>query len=761
MKVKPFIPVLLALVFLCSLSLAQDMPKIVDVKISGNTNVSESAIMAKVKIRSGQAFSQQLIDEDIKRLYATGYFTDVAVEAKEATDGVVILFYVQEAPYINSVVFKGNRVFNEEKLKQWIKSKPEQFFDKWQLRTDIEEIRLKYQEKGFADVKIDYELDTDKSSGKTTVVIIVNEGGRVRIKSVNIKGVKAYKEKRILKLIKTRNKAWFRSGVYKEDVLKDDLSKIESFYKKNGYLDVKLGSEESYDKKGRMVLTLNIEEGKQYKVGVVELKGAEVFSDQEVKKSFAMKEGSVFSYESLKSDTQSLQDFYFDRGYIKAAIETVPAVNPETGLVDIKYSVVENDVNYVNKIDIRGNVKTKDVVIRRELKILPGDKFEGSKIKRSRQRLQNLGYFEEIDFDVASTDEKNKQDLSIRVKESKTGELSFGAGYSSIDEFIGFVEISQRNFDIMNMPTFTGAGQQISLRAEIGTIRNDYELSFTEPWIFGHPYLFGLDLYQHSRDRARDIGYAWDEERKGFALRFGKDISEYNSLHLRLRFDKIDISNVADDVSDSLKNEAGSKNIHAARLTFARETRDNVFDPRKGYYFSSSIENVGGFMGGNVDFIRQTNQFSYFYPVYGNWILNLRMNSGIIDKYGKTSTVPLYERFFAGGAYTIRGYDERSVGPKDTVKTTDPVGGEALLVGNLELTFPVYENIKGAFFYDLGNVWAKKSDFGSGGYKSSLGCGLRLKTPIGPISLDYGYPLDAESGDSKSGRVHFSMGHKF
>jgi len=761
LKVTKLIPSFLSFLFLISTSWAQDMPKILDLQIAGNKNVSESAIVAKIKVRPDQIFSQQMIDEDIKRLYATGFFTDVAVDAKEETDGIVIIFYVKESPYVDGVIFKGNRVLRDDKLEKLVKTAKGQFFDKWQLKTDMEEIKLKYQERGFAKVAIDYDLEIDPSNDKTTVVINIDEGERVKIRKIELAGVKAFKKKRVLKLLKTRTKTWFRSGAYKEEVFKEDLSRIEDFYKRDGYLDVEISDDSSFDKKRRMILTINVDEGKQYQVGDVSLEGNKVFPLSEIKSALKLDRDSVFSYDSLKFDTQGLQDFYFDKGYIRAQIETVPVINSETGLVDIKYSVVENEIHYLDRIDIKGNVKTKDVVIRRELRMYPGEKFDGSKIKRSRQRLENLGYFEEIDFDILPADEENKEDLLVRVKESKTGEFSFGAGYSSVDEFIGFVELSQRNFDISNFPTFIGGGQRISLRTEMGTTRNDYELSFTEPWMLGYPYLFGFDIYQHSRDRENDVGYDWDEERQGLSFRLGKEISEHNSLFLRMRFDKVDISNVATDVSSALTAEAGEKSIYAIKLTFARDRRDNIFDPAEGYYFSSSLENAGGFMSGDVDFLRQSNQLSYFYLIREKWVLNFRLNSGIIDTYGDTSSVPLYERLFAGGAYSIRGYDERSVGPKDTVKTSDPVGGEALLIGNVELTVPIYENIKGAFFYDIGNVWEKKDDFASGGYKSSVGCGLRLNTPIGPIKLDYGFPLDSDENDSDGGKVHFSMGHKF
>lgn len=765
MKVKIVIS-FLVLFSLSSLTSAQESSKgeektVLDVRVIGNKNVSSASIMAKVKIRPGQVYSPQLIDEDIKRLYATGFFTDVAVDVEEKPAGVIVTFKVKETPYVEEVTFEGNRVFRSEKLAQWIETKTGQFLDKWQLKTDIEEIRRRYLEKGYAQVNVDYKLDIDETTNRAKVRIIINEGGRIKISKIEVEGVKSFKKKQILKLMKTKARNWvFWMGVYKEEVFKEDIDKIKDFYKRNGYLDVKVEYDKRYDQKGNLVLVIKVEEGKQYRVGDVTIENNKAFPTEELVKVLKLKKNDVFSYNGLNEDVNSLRRFYADRGYIKAHIEAVPSINAQTGLVDIKYKLDEDDIHYVNKIEIKGNVKTKDVVIRRELKIHPGDKFEWKKVERSRQRLDNLGYFEEIDFDVQPTEEKDKEDLVVRVKEAKTGEFSFGAGYSSVDEFIGFVELSQRNFDLTNFPTFTGGGQRISLRAEMGTTRNDYELSFTEPWLFGYPYLFGLDLYQHTRERERDIGYAWDEERRGFALRFGKEISEYNRIYLRTRFDKVEISDVADDVSAELKAEEGEKNLHGIRLNFVRDTRDSVFNPTRGYYLNMGIENLGGFMGGDVDLIRHTDNFSFYYPVWENWVLNLRLQSGIIDTYDDTNRVPVYERFFAGGAYTIRGYDERSVGPKDPT-SKDPVGGEAMLVGNVELTFPVYENIRGALFYDVGNVWAEKSDFGSGGFKSSIGLGVRIKTPFGPVKLDYGYPLNKGEGVPSSGKIHFSMGHRF
>jgi outer membrane protein insertion porin family len=757
-----FIFILIIFLFPCSVISYAQGKKILDVQVEGNKNVSGATIISKIKVRPGQVYSQRLIDEDIKRLYETGFFTDIAVDLREKPEGLIVIFKVKETPWIDRIEFKGNRIFRAEKLMEFMKTKPAQFLDKWKLKTDIEEIKRKYLEKGYSNIDIKYQLDVDKNTNKAVINVIINEGIRVSVRKIEFSGNKAVKSKKLLKLMKTRKKRFFfTSGAYKEDVFKDDLDRIKSYYQGKGYLDVSLEPKLNYDKTGRwLYIKILVKEGKQYKVGKLNISGNKAFPTEELLKVLELKKEKPFSYEGLKQDVGKLQDFYFDKGYISAKIETIPVTDPKTGLVDISYKINENEIAYVNKIDIVGNVKTKDVVIRRELRLHPGDKFEGEKLKRSRQRLENLGYFEDINFDVKPTKEPNKDDLLVRVKETKTGEFSFGAGYSSVDEFIGFVELNQRNFDIANPPTFTGGGQRLSLRAEIGTVRKDYDLSFTEPWIFGNPLSFGFDLYQRTRERERDVGYAYDEKRKGGDLRLGKELSEYNRLYLKYRLDKIDISNVEEDASSALKAEEGKKDISGIGIRFVRDKRDSAFVPHKGYIMNLGLENAGGFIGGDVDFIRYTGRFSYFTPLPKDFILNFRLQSGIIKPYGDTDTVPIYERFFAGGAYTIRGYDERDVGPKDP-SSNDPIGGEALLVGNVECTFPIFENVRGALFYDVGNVWADYTDFASGGYRSSIGVGVRLKTPIGPIKLDYGYGLNYPEGESSNGKIHFSMGHRF
>jgi outer membrane protein insertion porin family len=586
----------------------------------------------------------------------------------------------------------------------------------------------------------------------------------VKIRKIIIEGNQHYSQGRILKLMKTKRAWLLNSGILKEDVLTEDIERISSFYKKEGFADVKVDYAVRRDtKKPSLFITINIEEGRKYLVGDIRIEGNAALLDTDIRPK--LKEcllGKVFSQDALKQDIANIQGIYFDRGYIFARVDGVTSLNSATGRVDILYTIIENEIAYVDKIKIRGNIKTKDIVIRRELRIHPGDKFDGDKLRRSKERLQNLGFFDEISYDTESTDIPNKKDLIVDVKEAKTGSFSFGGGYSTVDQFVGFVEIEQKNFDWRNFPYFTRDGQDLRLRASFGTLSDSYSLSFTEPWIFDYPASFGFDLYKTSHQRESDVGYGYDEDRTGGDIRLGKDISEYVTASLMYRYESIDIGNIPIEATEDLKKEEGKNSISSVEFGLNYDSRDNVFNPTKGILLSGSIEGAGGFFGGDKDFLKFFGRASKYFPLFRGSALEFRLRIGLADPYGDSEEIPIYERFFAGGADTIRGYEERKIGPIDTA-TKDPLGGESIVIGNIEYTYPLFEFLKAAIFFDTGNVWKKMDEVGSGNFKSSFGFGARIKTPIGPIRLDYGIPLNKAPGeeDKSSGRFHFSVSHGF
>jgi len=775
-KFKIKISVILAISFLtlytfncipavCEEGTAQKIIKYVDVK--NNKTVSGATILSKLKTKKGDEFSQKVVDEDIKRLYLLGFFSDVSVSVEDVQEGVGVIFTVTEKAPLTKVVFIGNKVFDSRRLEGAVKSKLNEFADERKLKKDADDIKDLYEKKGYPWVEVAYKIEVDETNNSSKAIFTINEGARAVVKKIDLIGNTAFSDKRIAKIMKSRTAGFFRSGVYKKEVLEDDMERIKNFYKQAGYLDVRPVYELIFQQKARrkwIEVAVRIEEGRKYITGVIKISGNAVFSEEELKMLLKMKPGSTFTEEGLHTDVGSVQEHYFDKGYIMARVRPDTLLNIETDRVDITYVLTEGEVAYVNKINIRGNTKTKDIVVRRELRIKPGERYDGAKLKRSKERLYNLGYFEDITFDTEETAEPDKRDMVVDVKETKTGEFSFGGGFSSIDKLIGFVEIEQRNFDMLNFPTFTGDGQDIKLRGEFGSTRKNYLLSWTEPWIFDKPLSFGFDLYASEHNKSGSTGYAYDETRNGGDIRFGKEFNEVLRGDLTYKIETVDISDLDSNVSQALKDEEGKNTLSSATFQLTNDTTDNKFNPIKGSILVGSIEVAGGPFGGDKDFAKFFNSVSHYSSI-GPFVLELKLRDGVVSTYGgKCGAVPVYERFFAGGTYTVRGYKERDIGPKD--QSGDPIGGGTLAVANAELTFSIIENLKGAFFVDAGNVWpvpdsSPKGGLSPGGIRAGVGMGVRIKTPIGPVKLDYGFPVNPDDSQGDSGRIHFSMSRGF
>lgn len=748
---------------------------VTSIEVKGNKAISTNTIVSKMKTRIGNPYQENVVSDDLKRLYLLNFFSDIKIDTEAYKEGTKVIVTVTERPIIDKITFVGiNRItLKDEKLKAQLKSREGQYLDYPSLAEDVRILQKMYEKIGYSAVKIDYKLESDQEANKVKINFNVIEGGRIRIKDIIIEGNKVFTSGRILKLLKTKRAWLFNAGALKEDVLKEDLERIKAFYLRNGYIDVTVESAVKPDEKKPYLLYINIgiKEGNKYLVGNVSIEGYKDISEKEI--IISLKEstpGKIFSEEAMKSDVVSIQGLYFDRGYISARVQESFSLNSSTSRVDIGYSIVENQITYVDKIKVRGNIKTKDMVIRREMRIHPGDRFDGEKLRRSKERLQNLGFFEEIGYDTEDTEVSDQKDLIVDVKETKTGSFSFGGGYSTVDALVGFVEIEQKNFDWKNWPYFTGAGQNLKVRATIGTISGGFDLSFTEPWLFDYPISFGFDAYKRTHKRDSNVGYGYDEDVTGGDIRLGKELTEYLRGDLVYRIDSIDISNVDDSSTSDLKSEAGINLISSITPSFTYDSRDNIFDTHKGNIIIGSLAFAGGPLGGDKNYWKFFGRASHYIPLPRNSALELRGRIGLADPYGETAKIPIYERFFAGGAYTIRGYEERAIGPFDP-GSKDPLGGTSMLVGNIEYLYPLFGFLKVAAFYDVGNVWEKLGNIGSsrdtvnntGGFKSSFGLGLRIKTPIGPIMLDYGIPMAKAPGEDtkSSGRFHFSVSNSF
>ena len=729
---------------------------VIDVKVVNNKLISTPTILSKVKTQIGSVFSQDKLNEDIKNLYATGYFTDINADLQDEDEGVVISFIVTEKPLLKEIIFRGNQHIKSERLRRLMDSQIDQPLNFVQLKQDVDKIENFYIKEGYHLAIVKEEVMVDKDTNEARVFVLVDEGGRYRISSIRVSGNKAIDTKIILKSIQTKRDALFTSGFFDDSKFKSDIRTIKQLYADKGYADVEVDYDVEYNKsKNTMTIVLDIYEGDKYTVGMIKIEGNGVIDIKAIKLALKMKSGSTFTPYKLENDVAGINELYFEKGYISA--RTIPEVvfNKEKQQMDITYNITENELAYIEKIIIRGNDKTKDIVIRRELKIKPGGVFDGARLKRSKQNLNNLGYFEEITYDTAPGSAPNKKDLIINVKETKTGQVSFGAGYSSVDKFIGFVELQQRNFDWRNWPTFTGDGQKLSIRAELGSEKECYDLSFTEPWLFNKPISFGFDFY--NRYRSRNL---YELQRLGGDVRLGKRINDNIRIGTMYKLEQVKLGNIpywatADHLPDVWEEE-GEHAISTLQFTLVRDTRDSSYNPKSGGVIDNTLEIVGGPFGGDRDFVKYRGELDWYFTHFENFTFETRLRAGLADEYDNTNMVPIYERFYAGGATTIRGYKERHIGPKIS---GEPIGGDSMLIGNLEYTFPVMKNIKGAVFYDIGNVWSDIGDMGKD-FKSSIGLGVRVKTPIGPVKVDYGYGLDYDPGDKK-GRFHFSMSRGF
>ncbi len=735
------------------------------IDIQGNKSIGISQILARIKTRVGEEYQEAVVSDDLKRLYNTGHFSDVQIDHQNLDDGYKVIVRLKEKPIVGEISFSKIRYYHPPYLLKQMKTKKDKFLDNKTLKDDITMIEDLYKKKGLTQVKVDVETFIDEASNKASLHFIIREGYKVKIKRIIIFGNVAYRDKKIIKIMKSRPAWLFASGLLKEDTLDSDMTAIQAFYESNGYLDTKAAYVIEPLKQGLVNVNVTIQEGKRYYVGDVAFAGNAILSENDIKSSLKnLKTGKVFSHEKLEDDLSNVREAYFDRGYITALVEEATSFNAETAKVDIKLTIKEGILVYINMVKIQGNAHTRDIVIRRELKMYPGERFDGVKLRESKEHLKDLGYFEDVGYDIEDTDQEDLKDLVVQVKEAKTGTFSFGGGYSTVDRLIGFVEVEQKNFDISNWSSFTGGGQDLRLRAQIGSSQRNLLLSFTEPWLFDHPVSAGFDAYLTENLNDNTTGYAYTQKTIGGDLRLGKAFNDNLSIGTTYRLEHINISDLNSGVSEALAEQVGNSLVSDIGVSVTNSYVDSKLSPTKGWSVTNSADIAGGPLGGDRNFYRVQSSGQFYYPIKFNdvtTVLEISGTTGMIESYPDTPDVPIFERYFTGGQDSIRGYDERSVGPLDP-NTNDAIGGDAILLGSIEYTVPIIEIIKGAVFFDTGNVWDKVRNYGTGGLKSGTGIGLRVKTPIGPIKLDYGIPLDTTPGNSsKNGKFYFSVSRGF
>ncbi|UCD58034.1 MAG: outer membrane protein assembly factor BamA, partial [Candidatus Hydrogenedentota bacterium] len=723
---------------------------IVSVEIEGNQLVSTQLIRAQLRVREGKPFARYDIQKDIARLFSLGYFSDIKADVSRKGDGVSVTYIVTERKIVREVLVLGNKKVKEQDIRAAISLRRGDTYIPKSLEKDIAAIREVYRKKGYSEAYVSASY-REISPTEVEVVYEISEGQKARVREIIIENNKSLSDKAIRKSMRMRARFLWFGSLFDEEIFNRDLEAIKDLYADHGYIDAQVtdAEVEFFAEGERVRLKIFLKEGNQYFVDSVVVRGNTVFDEAQLLGLTEAKSGTYYNRTQVEQDAFEIQNFYSDQGYILASVRPRLAIDKENKEIRITHQVNERDLVYVAKVDIEGNVKTKDAVIRRELTVTPGERFDGSKIRRSRQKLLNTQFFKDVYIETEPTDQPKHRNLIFEVEEQKTGTFNFGAGFSSNDALIGQIQITQNNFDLFNPPTFTGAGQKFNLAARPGTILSEYRLSIMEPFFMGYPFAVGFDLYFIDREYSE-----YDQQTMGAGIRLGKRITDFSSLGLGYTFSEYDISDVDQDAPQAIKEEEGTRTKSSVTLSFTNDTRDSYIDPTTGHRYTAAFELAGGPLGAETDFTKLLGEARWYMPLKEKFVLMTRIEAGVVEEYGDSDFVPLFERFFAGGSNSVRGYDFRDVGPRED---GDPVGGKSKLEGTLELSYPLIDIIRVYAFFDFGQVWREIEDFGQDKINTSVGLGAGLRTPLGPIRIDYGFPLNPDD-DQGNGRVHFTTG---
>lgn len=728
---------------------AQELPIVTAIEIKGLKRIEEAAVKNRISLKLGEVISQEKISEDIKSIYKMGYFEDVKVDIETFEGGVKVVYTVKEKPTIVKVSFEGNKEYEEDKLKEVVTITAGSIADVTLINDNALKLKVFYESEGYYFAKV-IPVVKKKTEQEVELTFVIEENNRVKIKEIKFEGNKAISSRKIKKAMGTSERKFYSfitgSGFYKKFEMLQDIEKIKDLYHDNGYLKVSVGEpklEFSSDKKW-MTITIPISEGPQFKVASVKILGVkDKKEEEEITNLIKLKSGEIFSKMKMRKDIEAITTYYSDRGYALVSIAPDVLPNEEKLLVDVAYNIKQGDKFNIGRINIAGNVKTLDKVIRREVRVDEGDEYSASKIKKSKQRLEDLQYFETVDINQKPDPDKKTVDLDVNVKEKPTGFFTIGGGYSSIDNLIGMVDVTQTNL--------FGRGYSLTLRGELGGKSSYYTIAFRDPWFLDKPLLFGFNLYRQKREY---VNYTKDGT--GMSITFGKRYGEDWSASVTYELEKSKVTDVADDADTIIKDMQGNLLTSSVTFQIVNDTRDSYIDPSSGRRYSLTLTTAG--LGGDTGFWKSMLDLGWYIPIFEESTLHLRGRIGWSDSlFGKK--YPLYERFYIGGLDTIRGLGYGEAGPKDS--KNDPIGAKKALIANIEYLFPIVTEmkLKGLIFFDIGRGYDETEKFGSN-IKYSTGFGFRWFSPMGPIKIDYGINLNRKEGESKT-KIEFGFGSFF
>ncbi len=763
---KTVAAMLLALIS-CSTFAYAEGEKLAEIRIQGNRRIESAAILNVIQLHAGDTLYNDRTDADIRAIYKLGHFQDVQALKEESDKGVVLVYAVQEKAIVREITFAGNKEISTEKLKEALEFRQNSVLSAKDLARSVAKIKKMYGDEGYYLAEVQPHTKQN-ASNDSTVIMTITEGDKILIRDIRFDGNKAFSNRKLKGTMETKEK-WFMSwltgaGTYKEEVLKNDALLISDQYLNNGYINIKVGEPtvKLNDTKTALEVYIGITEGEQYRVGTIGFKGELLDPAADLRKKLKSEPGEIFNRSVLRTDIGVLTDLYGDKGYAFASINPQTRLDSEKKIVDMTFDIDKGELVSIERINISGNPKTRDKVIRREVRVTESGLYSATGMKRSKQNLMNLGFFEEANIATAKGSASNKLNVNIDVKEKPTGTFSIGGGYSSLDGIIGQGSIQQANF--------LGLGLKANLSASIGGKSKTYALGLTDPYFMDTKWTLGGDIYRSERTYT-------DYTRRlvGGDIKGGYPISDYIGAFLMYKYEVKDLfepSSAYQSLHDADVNNTyplGTTTTSSVFSSITHNSTDYRLDPSTGMINTFAVEYAG--LGGDNKYARYTTDHTWFHPLYKKLVFSTKLTLGYIQDIGRP--VPIDEKFYLGGIYSLRGYKARTVSPTKTQTSVDILanesqeqiylGGSREIFGNTELTFPLLAEVglKGVLFFDYGNSF----DYNSTVFDSMLmsyGFGVRWASPIGPLRLEYGIPINPRAViDSTSGRLEFSIGTMF
>ncbi len=728
-----------------------------DIRIEGTERIEPSTVRSYLTVQPGEAFSASKIDESLKALFATSLFADVQLKRQ----GDTLVVAVQENPIINRIAFEGNRRLDTEQLEKEVQLRPRVVYTRTRVQNDVQRILDIYRRQGRFAATVDPKI-IKLDQNRVDLVFEINEGARTGVRAINFVGNEHFSTGTLRENIQTRETAWWRfltsDDSYDPDRLNYDRELLRRFYLKEGYADFRVVSSvaELTPQKEDFIITFTVEEGERYKFGKVDLKSNLKTLDPELLRgAVTTQEGDWYNAMDVEDTINKLISAVGDLQYAFVDIRPQINRNRDSQTIDVTYEINEGPRTFIERLDITGNVRTLDKVIRREILVAEGDPFNATKTKRSEQRIKDLDFFERVQITSQEGSAPDRAVVNVDVQEKSTGEISIGAGYSTSDGPLADFSIRERNL--------LGKGQDLRFGATVSSRRQEYDISFTEPYFLDRDLSAGFDLFRLTRNYQNEASF--DEKNNGFTLRLGYPLSDRLRQRLYYQLQDTAISNVPETASIYIREEEGRRLTSLVGQELTYDARNSRLDPTKGYYIRLQTDLAG--LGGDSRFLRTKLGAGFYVPVFSDdWVFSTLGEAGYITGLGGREVV-LADRFFLGGD-TLRGFRTAGVGPRD-LRTSDALGGKQYLRGSLEMSFPLglpeEVGIKGYAFSDAGalsksgitgdpNVTDDKS------FRLSAGAGIAWRSPFGPIRIDIALPILKESYDRKE-IFRFSFGTRF